>query len=262
MEKKESVWQRILNTVTIWQLLASTGVTGVIYAIVRNFVSHVRQEPLGWQIFFVFGIFCLATVAVHFLWPYVFKQSRRETPTNESTVTPKIESYPEFYPNRAAMDAEGRSLAVELRYKDVSHFWISCESGQYLTTLDEHDIGKIKRLTILDGDCQWAKDLVMMISSKEISGRFALGIKDAMRFAMKQGVPLRLCNKPMMNVVIANPESLEGEAWARINISVPYTTSEKWPVLVIYRTKEPRLFAVIKDSYDEMWKNANEPPKP
>ena len=199
-------------------------------------------------------------------WPVTLsereRKEQRETPTGESITTPKIEFYPEFYSDRAAMDGKGRTLAAELRDKDVNHFWVSFESGKYFSSLNKQDIPKIRRLTLLNADCQWAKDVVAMISKNDISGEFDLAIRNAIRFAVKYKIQVRLSDKPMMNVVIADPEDPESNSWARINIFLPYTTSEEWPVIVIYKTKEPRLFAVIKDAYDEMWNNAKEPIKP
>jgi uncharacterized protein YpmB len=164
----------------------------------------------------------------------------------------------EFYPDRAAM-LEKRCLDTELRDEKVVRLWVAFESGSHYNTVNDKDVHKIEKMVLLHPECDLTKQFVEKLGDRVTSGRFAASIKDAARKAMGHRTLVRYSETPIMNVVIADPEDERADSWARVNVFLPHLTADRWPTFVIYRSKEPTLFGVIKDAYDEMWKDSKEP---
>jgi hypothetical protein len=239
----------------IWGLILFViGAPIVIVATIVAYVQHIRELPNWWQILFLLGfsLVLLGTIGIILKW--VSKGHGKQMAGTEAQITPKVE----FYPDRAAM-LEKRCLDTELRDEKVIRLWVAFESGSHYNTVNDKDVHKIEKMVLLHPECDWTRQFVEKLGDRVTSGRFVASIKDAARKAMGHRTLVRYSETPIMNVVIADPEDERADSWARVNVFLPHLTADRWPTFVIYRSKEPTLFGVIKDAYDEMWKNSKEP---
>lgn len=157
----------------------------------------------------------------------------------------------EFYEDRDRMIGRRGGLAGDL--KKASTVWVGMETGAYLGSIDRTNVKRIKRILLLNPQSPPFKSLSDIPGYGETILSFH--IKQAVGIAKNEGIEVKLSNKSILNVVIADPET--PQTWVRVQAFIPNLEPAYWPNYIVTRTDYPKLVDRIEKAYDTMWKNKN-----
>lgn len=157
-----------------------------------------------------------------------------------------------FYEDRTAMTKERGGLANELQ--DVSRAWVSLVAGAHFAVLPDSLVKKIDRLILTDPNSEVIAHLSQLPQYE--NANFQFHIREAIRRGKSLGLRLKISPIPPSVLIIGEPDG--PNAWARMQVFMPYVLGSEQPSFVVNKIGHPQLFQVIKTHFEDMWENSRD----
>ena len=244
----------------LWCIIVWVGTSVLALTGVTTWVAWVWDLPLPLIIqvvfqMFVFGVALIALFIVSANGLAEWWARKKQTAPVASadighTIWPGTQPI-EFYDSRTE---KGNSLRGGLvkELSDSSEVWIAMIAGAQIREISSI-LRKFSRIIINDPESEQMKRIALIQPKGEDFFELAKMAIRTCRNAEGWEGDMKLSDNFVLNVVISDPNH-ESRAWARVQTFLPYKHGDVSPSYVVQIKDRPKLFKVIKESFEEMYK--------
>ena len=159
-----------------------------------------------------------------------------------------------FYEDRGSLTKHEGKLTTQI--EKTNHVWMSCFTGSTLEQSDALGTHKITKLVLYDPSYDLLKVYAAMEGDVNKVHAYRSNIVSATKCALDHDVSVYWAKRPLINFIIANPESAKDETkWAKIETFIPYRKADERPSYIITKTGFPELYLRLIKSFNAIIEN-------
>jgi hypothetical protein len=233
--------------------IAWVGSTLVLLGIIGTLLAPQIQNPTLYTLVSHLGSICIGAGLVELVMQFVAVRHLVRRVSSQLIYTLQL-PLEVFYENRSALPSWSQEL------NGVSEVWFAWHTGTVQGASGLINIinqTEKTRLLVTHPDSKSLEEIAKIGTRSKAAMQY--DIKELTKKARENGIKVRWFDGPIGNsIIIGNPSS--PNAWARIELMIPYIEPTARPNIQVSMDKGKGAFQTILDGYKNLWNNSVEPP--